>query len=498
MQADLLMGVVNSKLCGKNNVNSVGNKDSNKNCGMENESFFEIVSQLAEEPDKKYMDFKEINDSVKEFIEGELSPSLISELVSLLESCEKKVELESLKDDLDVLWGAIQKIMKFNLSNASSLPDHPVINEKMILSSNELPIENTLGDLKEKFESIVMMLCAKGINKDGNNNDNNNILDIQISEEEENEGLVKKISSRIEKGKQSLSEAQKSILSDDDTIEEYEDSSNARQFVNKYRASIENEKNILQSDKTHKYEINISNKEFEEKKIEPLKNSEQKNVDVLKGSIDSFDPKNRVLTEEGHSQKVRFMTTDTKMSVLNESDLNNGSESALKANSNKISSIITEPKTQIRPQVLNQTEIIQQVVEKAKLSLNRDHNEIMIKLKPEILGNIRLNISTENHHVTIKVLADSSTVKEILESNLHHLKIGFINQGLEIGSFDVMVGDEPKDFYKGQSFSGFQRGRRNIAVSRKSALTDIEEENEIINSSLYQDLSGSERIDYYA
>ena len=88
------------------------------------------------------------------------------------------------------------------------------------------------------------------------------------------------------------------------------------------------------------------------------------------------------------------------------------------------------------------TEVLSQVIDKAVLTLRKGQNEMRISLKPDSLGHLNLKIVTDNHHVMVKIMADTPYVKELIENNLHHLKGELSNHGLEIDRFDVLVAED--------------------------------------------------------
>ena len=89
-----------------------------------------------------------------------------------------------------------------------------------------------------------------------------------------------------------------------------------------------------------------------------------------------------------------------------------------------------------------QADTLRQIVNKAAFNLENGRSEFKIDLKPESLGHLRMQILTENHHVTVRILAENPLVKDMIESNLGQLKANFQNQGLEIEKFDVSVAQD--------------------------------------------------------
>jgi len=105
-------------------------------------------------------------------------------------------------------------------------------------------------------------------------------------------------------------------------------------------------------------------------------------------------------------------------------------------------------------------DIIQQVAEQVDVTLVEDKSEMVIKLKPDHLGKVTMQISVENGNVTAKFLAESQRVKEILESNFQDLKDMLNKQGMAVQDLSVSVGNDRQN----QEFESRRQalfGRRN-------------------------------------
>jgi flagellar hook-length control protein FliK len=92
------------------------------------------------------------------------------------------------------------------------------------------------------------------------------------------------------------------------------------------------------------------------------------------------------------------------------------------------------------------SQTLDQIVQKATLLMKNGQHEVRIDLKPEYLGHVRLQITTENQLVTLKVLTEMPMVKEMIESSLHQLKADLQQQGLEIDKLDVTVTRDGNQF----------------------------------------------------
>jgi flagellar hook-length control protein FliK len=102
------------------------------------------------------------------------------------------------------------------------------------------------------------------------------------------------------------------------------------------------------------------------------------------------------------------------------------------------------------------SDIIRQIVQRMSMQTNGAQSKMVIRLKPEFLGNVHLHVLTENHQVTVRMMADSTLVKEIVEQNLPHLQAELQHHGLEIQKFDVFVANDDQGWRGGQEQAGFR------------------------------------------
>jgi hypothetical protein len=86
-----------------------------------------------------------------------------------------------------------------------------------------------------------------------------------------------------------------------------------------------------------------------------------------------------------------------------------------------------------------QTTVMDQIVERAAIRSIHGRSEVQIRLKPEFLGNVQMNIAADKEQLVVRIMTDQPVVKEIIETHLHHLKTELHNQGLTIERFEVMV-----------------------------------------------------------
>lgn len=122
-------------------------------------------------------------------------------------------------------------------------------------------------------------------------------------------------------------------------------------------------------------------------------------------------------------------------------------------------------------------DIIDQVAEQVDVTLVEDKSEMVIKLKPDHLGKVTMQISVENGNVTAKFLAESQRVKEALEANFQDLKDMLNKQGMNVQDLSVSVGNDNHNH--NQEFES----RRHGLFSRKNGVSRVDS---MHVSSMYQ------------
>jgi len=156
--------------------------------------------------------------------------------------------------------------------------------------------------------------------------------------------------------------------------------------------------------------------------------------------------------------------------------------------------IISPPKDTDFFQKPLQTEIMKQVVDRAAMNLNSGRTVIRINLKPESLGHLRLQITTENHQVMLKIMTEVPFVKEIIENNINQLKAALHVHGLQIDDFDVFVAHD-SDQHGGRYENAKLPSMGNGPIEED--MDDILPEEEHVTQ-LAEEISGENLIDFFA
>ncbi len=85
------------------------------------------------------------------------------------------------------------------------------------------------------------------------------------------------------------------------------------------------------------------------------------------------------------------------------------------------------------------TATMEQIVRRAVIQVRDGHHEARIDLKPDFMGHVRMQVITENHQVTVKILTEFGFVKDMIENNIQQLKADLQQQGLDVDKIDVSV-----------------------------------------------------------
>ncbi|KPJ58485.1 MAG: hypothetical protein AMJ42_03195 [Deltaproteobacteria bacterium DG_8] len=89
--------------------------------------------------------------------------------------------------------------------------------------------------------------------------------------------------------------------------------------------------------------------------------------------------------------------------------------------------------------------VMEQIVKGAKIQVESGQTRARISLHPPTLGKLHMHIITKENQVRATFFAETSQVKEIIESNLPQLRQSFLQQGLKVEHFNVFVGYHPSD-----------------------------------------------------
>lgn len=88
---------------------------------------------------------------------------------------------------------------------------------------------------------------------------------------------------------------------------------------------------------------------------------------------------------------------------------------------------------------IHAVQIIEQIVEAAKVTLNQEITTMELMLNPESLGKINMTVSVKEGVVTASLVAQNEAAKEAIESQIVMLKENLNNQGIKVEAVEVTV-----------------------------------------------------------
>ncbi|MCQ6280197.1 flagellar hook-length control protein FliK [Bacillus sp. EB600] len=95
-------------------------------------------------------------------------------------------------------------------------------------------------------------------------------------------------------------------------------------------------------------------------------------------------------------------------------------------------------------------DLIQQfesILSKSQFSKNGGIQKLFIKLNPESLGSIRIELIQKDQMITARILATTEAAKEALESHLHNLKHAFEAQNIKVDNVQIGQQSQQEDFF---------------------------------------------------
>lgn len=127
--------------------------------------------------------------------------------------------------------------------------------------------------------------------------------------------------------------------------------------------------------------------------------------------------------------------------------------------------------------------IIKQIVEQVRISMNQDSTSMELQLYPEHLGKIQIHVVSKDGVMTARIAAETEAAKQAIEGGLSNLKDTLEQQNLKVEAIEVMVSttgfeqqNEQQNSY--QENQGSKRGRK---LDLSGMDDDIQKEDEAEN-----------------
>ena len=115
------------------------------------------------------------------------------------------------------------------------------------------------------------------------------------------------------------------------------------------------------------------------------------------------------------------------------------------------------------------SDIANQIMDNMRANLRADVTELEMNLHPASLGNVRVNLQSQNGQITAQFLAQNESVRAAIESQVVQLKESLESQGIKIEQVEVAIAsqgfDRNRDNGQGQD-DNRERGQSGNGVGR--------------------------------
>jgi len=142
------------------------------------------------------------------------------------------------------------------------------------------------------------------------------------------------------------------------------------------------------------------------------------------------------------------------------------------------------------------TQTLDQIVKRAVIHVKNGQHEAKIDLKPDFLGHVRMQVTTVNHQVTVKILTEFSIVKDMIENNIHQLKADLQQQGLNVDKLEVSVSHDSDKYEDNRQKADREKDRLRNTDHKSPDNTKIERREQTGDSGLRT--PGGSTVDYFA
>jgi len=251
-------------------------------------------------------------------------------------------------------------------------------------------------------------------------------------------------------------------------LEQYAETENLPDGIREHLAKIdslmeEQTLNVTVQDEL-KEEINLDGEELNPV-IEKMENSHdvkhgqgsesEKARDIDEAKIFQVSVQGNRDTEAG----IEDIFTEDVANISNNQDDNYNLifNAHIPGNANNINEVFNPTVPLAENKVLD-NDIIFSIVDKAKVLVTENQSEIVVDLKPDVLGKVVLKIVAENDYVTAKIITENYRVKDIIETNFQMLKDSLEKQGIVVNDINVSVGNSDS---RGRSFENRGKGWSN-------------------------------------
>ena len=155
--------------------------------------------------------------------------------------------------------------------------------------------------------------------------------------------------------------------------------------------------------------------------------------------------------ENGHEQKQSVSSNE------NVNQLASGTTTTVQSIAEEFSSVLEN-------RGVNETDILDQIINQIKFTSDDAVKSMEIQLAPETLGKVNVLVSVREGVVTAQLNVQNEQVKKALENQMITLKENFENQGVKVESVEITV--QTNAFENNQNFNNQNEQKDNTSKNR--------------------------------
>lgn len=204
------------------------------------------------------------------------------------------------------------------------------------------------------------------------------------------------------------------------------------------------------------------------------------------------------VTAQGSSKHEESTGEHTGEQNHNTQSYGGVADSIIQSMKDSFADIVTEDTSRV-----SEADIVNQVIDRIKLSSGRELTSIEVMLNPERLGSVHVTVTAKNGILSAQIAAQNEQVKTALENQVTALKENFQNQGIKVEAVEITV--MTHQFEAGQNFGQNESERKQSEqkINKKLNLSDyMDDEDENVSA---QDIrrkdsiqNGNSSVEYMA
>ncbi|MBE4908726.1 flagellar hook-length control protein FliK [Bacillus luteolus] len=141
-------------------------------------------------------------------------------------------------------------------------------------------------------------------------------------------------------------------------------------------------------------------------------------------------------------------------------------------------------------QTINQEQFIkefQNILARSQIGNGKDGMKLLIKLYPEHLGSLRIELLQKDNMMIARIIASSGAAKDVLESQIQSLKQSFLSQNIQVEKIEVSQQfQQPDRFLQKESQQHNGHGNRQMNDNNQQEESEL---NQSFESALQEELN---------